>query len=170
MVVDKIVYFTDNFFSAGRTEIFNESKVKVGELDLKSMFSAGVEILDLEGRVITSGKFPFMGVKWRIYDSQGEEIGALKQKLSFFSKSYEYDAQGRGYFYIKSEAFSKQYDIFQDGTNIVATFEKISGFFSSPAFQLTNHSTQLSTEELIAVVMGVNAIQRRNSSNAAATT
>jgi hypothetical protein len=49
----------------------------------------------------------------------------------------------------------------------VAKFEKISGFFSSPAFQLTNHSDQLSTEELIAVVMGVNAIQRRNSSNGA---
>jgi hypothetical protein len=66
--------------------------------------------------------------------------------------------------------FSKQYDIYQDETTIVAKFEKISGFFSSPAFQLTNYSTQLSTEELIAVVMGVNAIQRRNSSNAAATT
>lgn len=168
--MDKMVYFTDNFFSAGRTEIFNESKVKVGELDLKSMFSAGVEILDLEDRVITSGKFPFMGMKWRIYESQGQEIGALKQKISFFSKKYEYHAEGRGIFYIKSEAFSKQYDIYQDETNIVATFEKISGFFSSPAFRLTNDSTQLTTEELIAVVMGVNAIQRRNSSNAASTT
>jgi uncharacterized protein YxjI len=163
--VDQMVYLQDNFFSAGKTEIFNESKVKVGELDLKSMFSEGVEILDLDGNVITCGKFPFMGLKWRIYDSQGEEIGALKQKLSFFSKNYEYDAQGRGYFYIKSEAFSKQYDIFQDETNIVATFEKISGFFSSPAFRLTNHSIQLSTEEIIAVVMGVNAIQRRNSAS-----
>jgi hypothetical protein len=42
--------------------------------------------------------------------------------------------------------------------------------FSSPAFQLTNYSEQLSTEELIAVVMGVNAIHRNNSSNAAAAT
>ncbi|HYK74023.1 MAG TPA: hypothetical protein VEV44_13010 [Pseudoneobacillus sp.] len=165
--MDSIVYFQDNFFSAGRTDIFNESKVKVGELDLKSMFSAGVEVVDLDGSVISSGKFPFFGVKWKIYDSQGQELGALKQKLSFFSKKYEYHAEGRGYFYIKSEAFSKQYDVYQDETTIVAKFEKISGFFSSPAFQLTNHSDQLSTEELIAVVMGVNAIQRRNSSNGA---
>ncbi|WP_442598644.1 LURP-one-related family protein [Neobacillus sp. D3-1R] len=168
--MDSIVYFQDNFFSAGTTEIFNESKNKVGELDLKSMFSASVEVLDNEGNVIASGKFPFMGMKWRVYDGQGQEIGALKQKLSFFSKRYEYQAEGRGYYYIESEAFSKQYDVYQDETTIVATFHKISGFFSSPAFQLTNHSDQLSTEELIAVVMGVNAIQRRNSSNAAATT
>jgi uncharacterized protein YxjI len=168
--VDKVVYFKDNFFSAGRTEIYNEAKEKVGELDLKSMFSAGVEIVDLDGSVKVSGKFPFFGVKWRIYDGQEQEIGALKQKLSFFSKKYEYEANERGTYFIKSEAFSKQYDIYENDTSIVAKFEKISGFFASPAFQLTNHSTLLSTEELIAVVMGVNAIQRRNNSNSSAST
>jgi hypothetical protein len=161
-LVDKVVYFQDNFFSAGRTEIFNGSKEKVGELDLKSMFSSGVEILDLDGGVMVCGKFPFFGVKWRIYDGHEQEIGALKQKLSFLSKKYEYDANERGSFFIKSEAFSKHYDIYEDDTSIVAKFEKISGFFASPAFQLTNNSSQLSTEELIAVVMGVNAIQRQN--------
>jgi uncharacterized protein YxjI len=164
---DKVVYFKDNFFSAGRTEIYNAAKEKVGELDLKSMFSAGVEIVDLDGSVKVSGKFPFFGVKWRIYDSHEHEIGALKQKLSFFSKKYEYDANERGSFFIKSEAFSKQYDIYKDETSIVAKFEKVSGFFASPAFQLTNHSNQLTTEESIAVVMGVSAIQRRNNSSSA---
>jgi hypothetical protein len=168
--MDKVVYFHDNFFSTGRTEIFNGAKEKVGELDLKSMFSSGVEIVDLNGNIKVSGKFPFFGVKWRIYDSHEQEIGALKQKLSFFSKKYEYDANGRGTFFIQSEAFSKQYDIYEDETSIVAKFEKVSGFFASPAFQLTNHSKQLSTEELIAVVMGVNAIQRRNNSNSGAST
>jgi uncharacterized protein YxjI len=167
--LDKVVYFQDNFFSAGRTEIFNGSKEKVGELDLKSMFTSGVEVLDLNDRVIISGKFPFMRMKWGIYDGNGEEIGTLKQKISFFSKKFEYNASGRGSFQIKSEAFSKQYDIFKDDTTIAAKFEKICGFFSSPAFQLTNYSEQLSTEELIAVVMGVNAIHRNNSSNSAAT-
>lgn len=168
--MDKVVYFKDNFFSAGRTEIFNGAKEKVGELDLKSMFSSGVEIVDLDGSVKVSGKFPFFGVKWRIYDSQEQEIGALKQKFTFFSKKYEYDANERGMFFIKSEVFSNQYDIYKDETSIVAKFEKVSGFFASPAFQLTNDSDQLSTEELIAVVMGVNAIQRRNNSNSAAST
>lgn len=168
--MDKIVYFQDNFFSAGRTEIFNGSKEKVGELDLKSMFSSGVEILDLDGSVKVSGKFPFFGVKWRIYDCHDQEIGALKQKLSFLSKKYEYDANERGSFFIKSEAFSKQYDIYANETSIVAKFEKVSGFFASPAFQLTNNSKQLTTEELIAVVMGVNAIQRRNNSNSGGAT
>jgi uncharacterized protein YxjI len=168
--VDKIVYFQDNFFSAGKTEILNGSKEKVGELNLKSMFSSGVEILNVDGSLTISGKFPFISTKWKISDSEGQEIGALKQKLSFFSKKYEYEALERGFFFIKSEAFSKQYDIFKDETTIVAKFEKVSGFFSSPAFQLTNHSDELSTEELIAVVMGVNAIQQRNNSNSAATT
>jgi hypothetical protein len=168
--MNKLVYFQDNFFSAGTTEVFNEAKEKVGLLDLKSMFSAGVEVLDMGGSVKVSGKFPFFGVKWRVYDQHGEELGALKQKLSFFSKRYEYEAYGRGTFTIHSEAFSKEYDIYKDDTVVVAKFERISGFFSSPAFQLRNDSDQLSTEELIAVVMGVNAIQRRNSSNSAATT
>jgi uncharacterized protein YxjI len=164
-LVDKVVYFQDNFFSTGRTEIYNGAKEKVGELDLKSMFSSGVEILDLDGCVKVSGKFPFFGVKWRIYDNMEQEIGTLKQKLSFLTKKYEYDANGRGTYFIKSEAFSKQYDIYENETSIVAKFEKVSGFFASPAFQLTNHSNQLSTEELIVVVMGVNAIQRQHNSN-----
>jgi uncharacterized protein YxjI len=120
--MEKHVYFQDNFFSAGTTEIFNEAKEKVGSLDLKSMFSAGIEVLDLCGTVKVSGKFPFFGVKWRVYNQHGEELGALKQKLSFFAKRYEYEAHNRGTFTIHSEAFSKEYDIYRDETTVVAKF------------------------------------------------
>lgn len=51
----------------------------------------------------------------------------------------------------------------QDG-NLIAAFKKVSGSFQSPAFELSSHSSKLSKEELIAVVMGVNMIIKRNNS------
>jgi hypothetical protein len=50
----------------------------------------------------------------------------------------------------------------------VATFKKVNGFFQASAYELKHNSNHLLTEELIAVVMGVNAIEKRNSSSAGA--
>ncbi|CAH0345449.1 hypothetical protein [Bacillus sp. CECT 9360] len=160
------LYFTDNFFSAGRTEIYNESKEKVGELDLKSVFSSGVDVLDSEGNLVISAKFPVLRSKWKVYDNQGQEIGVLKQKFTFFAKKYEYHAYERGSFLVKSEAFSKQYEIYKAEKKLAATFAKISGFFSSPTYQLQNYTDELPSEELIAIVMGINAIEKNNTAAA----
>ncbi|MEH7885685.1 hypothetical protein V7654_15400 [Bacillus sp. JJ1609] len=160
-----ILYFKDNFFSAGRTDIYNEAKEIVGELDLRSAFSSGIDVLNSNGELMISGKFPMLGIKWRIYDSQGNELGSLGSKFSLFSKKFEYDAYGRGVFTITSEAFSNEYEILE-GDVAVARFEWFSGFFASPAYQLKNDTDLLSNEELIAVVMGVNAIQKRQRNNA----
>jgi hypothetical protein len=164
------LYFADNFFSTGKTEIFNQLKEKVGELDLKSMFSDGVAVLDMEGNIIISAKFPFLSSRWKVYNQLGEEIGSLKGKFSIFAEKYEYEAYGRAVFSIKSEAFSKLYEIYKDESNLVGKFKKISGFFSSSAYQLNSYTDQISNEELIAVVMGVNAFQKRRRSNSAVTT
>ncbi|WP_088042328.1 hypothetical protein [Bacillus sp. EAC] len=161
------LYFTDNFFSTGKTDIYNEQKEKIGELDLISMFSSGVDVLDQEGNIRISGRFPFLSSKWKIYDHQAQEIGSLKSKFAFFAEKYEYEAYGRDIFFIKSEAFSKLYEIYKEETNLVGKFERVSGFFSSPAFKLTSYTDQMSSQELIAIVMGVNAIQKRRRSNGA---
>ncbi|MDN3019604.1 hypothetical protein PH210_25905 [Paenibacillus sp. BSR1-1] len=163
---DRALYFKDNFFSAGRTEIFNSSKEMVGELDLKSAFSSSIDVLDKNENIVVTGKFTFFSSKWRIYNSIEEEIGVLKEKLTFLSKKYEYDAYERGVYHIKAEPFSKQYEILDEQSNPVGRFEKVSGFFASPAFQLSNFNEKVTNEELIAVVMGINAIQKRNASAA----
>ncbi|MEH6938736.1 hypothetical protein V7056_12875 [Bacillus sp. JJ664] len=169
---NETLYFNENFFSTGITDIYNESKEIVGKLDLKSMFSSGVDVLDLHGNIVASGKFPFLSSKWKISNQSSQEIGSLRGRFSFFSKKYEYDAYGKYTFQIKSEAFSKLYEVFKDETTLVCKFEKINGFFSSPAFRLESFKSELSSEELILLVMGVYAIQRRNNSgaNSASTT
>jgi hypothetical protein len=164
---ENTLYFKDNFFSAGRTEIFNHAKEKIGELDLKSAFSSSLDVLDINGNLIVSGKFTFFSNKWRVFDSNEQEIGLLKEKMALFSKKYEYDAYGRGVFQIRAEAFSRQYDITDEQDNPIGKFEKVSGFFASPAFQLSNFNQKVTNEELIAVVMGINAIQKRSQASAA---
>lgn len=165
--MERVLYFKDNFFSSGRTEIFNDSKYKVGELDLKGALSSNIDVLNKNGKVVVSGKITFLSNKWRIYNEYGKEIGILKGKLNLFSKKYEYDAYKRGIYYIKSEALSRQYDILDEQANLIGKFEKVSGFFASPAFKLTAFHETMTTEELIAVVMGVNAIRKRQQSSAA---
>lgn len=161
-----VIYFTDNFFSAGVTEMYNSDKEQVGSLDLRSAFSSSVDVLDLNGSVTMSGAFKFFSRKWFITNGAEQEIGELLQRFSFFAKKFEYEAYGRGTYRIESEAFSKDYEIYDQGDNLIAEFRKTSGFFASPAFSLTNHSEELSDEELVAVVMGVSMIHKRNSNSA----
>ncbi|KAA0549079.1 hypothetical protein FZW96_03970 [Bacillus sp. BGMRC 2118] len=160
------LYFSDNFFSSGKTEIYNETREKVGELDLKSAFSTSVEVANEKGEIVVTGKFPFLGMKWIVADYHGQKIGELKGSFSFLKKKYQYTTVNHGTYRIESEAFSRKYDIYDNHSTLVGSFEKISGFFSSPAFKLTNYSDLLSSHELIAVVMGVNNIQKRNSAAA----
>ncbi|MGE8079966.1 hypothetical protein [Peribacillus loiseleuriae] len=68
---------------------------------------------------------------------------------------------------IKSEAFSRQYEIYDSQSKLLAKFEKVSGFFSSAAYRLSSYETSMPAWEWIAVVMGVNAIIKRNNSAAA---
>ncbi len=161
MPVDRIVYFHDNFFSTGRTEIFTEEKEKAGELDLHSMFSSGVEVLDEYGELVISGQFPFLSRKWELTDRHGQQLGQVKETMSFFQKTYQYRTSAGHMYYIESPAFSMEYTVTDERKEHIAKFEKVSGFFSSSAYKLTNQSEHLSTEELVAVVMGVNAIQKR---------
>jgi uncharacterized protein YxjI len=156
------IYFSDNFFSTGVTTIFNEAKEEVGSLDLKSAFTSSIEVLNEAGVVVMKGHFPIFSRRWQVSDGNDNEVGLLKQRISFFTKKYEYDARNRGIYTIVSEAFSKEFQIENSDGTLVAEFKRISGFFQSPAFQLQNGSENLSNEELIAVVMGVNMIIKRN--------
>lgn len=159
---NKELYFKDSFFSAGRTDIFNSSKERVGEIDLKSAFSSSIDVLNKNGSLVVTGKFTFFSNKWWIYNFNEQELGVLKHKISFLGKKFEYTANSRGVFQITSEPFSREYTILDEQEKLIAKFEKVSGFFSASAFQLRNFSDELAVEELIAVVMGVNEIQKRN--------
>lgn len=158
------LYFKDNFFSAGTTDIMNEDGQLRGTLDLKSAFSSSLDVLDLSGIPICFGKFHWG--KWEITDRSGHLLGVLRARLSFFSKRYEYEAQNRGTYEITSQAFSRDYQIRESRSGeVIANFEQVSGWMKARAYRLTNYSEQLDIYELIAVVMGVNAIRKRQESS-----
>jgi hypothetical protein len=163
----RTVFFADNFFSSGQTDILTQDESKIGSLNLKSMFSSSVDILDETDQVLCSAKFKFFSNKWFILNAKEEEVGVLRTRFSFFTKKYEYDSLNRGLYSIISPAFSRDYEILNEAEEVAAKFEKVSGFFSSAAFRLTNHSEQLYLAELVALVMGVNALQKRQNSRAA---
>ncbi|MDR6727058.1 uncharacterized protein YxjI [Paenibacillus amylolyticus] len=159
------LYFKDNFFNAGYTEIMNQDQEQVGHLDLKSAFGSSIDVFAPSG-LICSGKFRMLTNRWDVTSADGSHWGVLRARLSFFSKKYEYDAGSRGVYEVSAPAFSQEYEITGMGGRTVASFRRTSGWFSSGAFVLHNESEQLGTYELIAVVMGVHAInKRRNSAN-----
>jgi uncharacterized protein YxjI len=162
---ENVLFFSDNFFSAGRTSIYDVNKEIVGDIDLQSFLTSGITVLDQTGEKIVNGKFGALSNKWKIFDNNDQQIGELKQKLTLFSKKYEYTSAKQQTYRIQGEAFSKEYEIVDGQDNIVGKFEKVSGFFSSAAYKLSNFSEQLANEELIAVVMGVNALEKRRNSN-----
>ncbi|MFS0675000.1 hypothetical protein [Ornithinibacillus sp. 179-J 7C1 HS] len=163
------LYFFDNFFSSGKTDIYTEQKAIIGYLDLKSAFSEGVNILDENGNLLLRGYTPFFSNKWNIVDPNETTVGILRERFALFQKSYEYQADNGETFTIESEAFSRDYTIIDTADKVACNFKRVDGFFESPAFQLTNFSETIPSTEWIAVVMGVNAIQKRRRNNAAAT-
>lgn len=162
--------FHDRFFSSGRTEILNDEGNPAGEVDLKSAFGSSVDVYGADGQLVCTGKFRGIGSKWMVLSPEGDELGTLKYRFAFFTKKFEYDARRRGVFDIVSPMGSRDYEISEEGRGQVASFRKVSGVFASAAaFRLENDCERLSEYELVAVIMGMNAIQKRHSSAAAST-
>ncbi|CAM4074443.1 LURP-one-related/scramblase family protein [Lederbergia lenta] len=162
--MSETIYFTDNLFSSGITTIYSDEKVAIGNLDLKSAFTSNLAILDLEGNQICEGKFKTFSNKW-VISKNGEEIGELKQKFTFLKKAFAYTSYKYGLVSIESEAFSKEYHLYQSD-EVIADFQKVSGFFQSSSFQLINHSKRFTNAELITIVMGIHMITKRNATAA----
>lgn len=160
------LYFKDNFLSAGKTAIYDEQQAPAGELDLRSAFSSSIDIYDSYGALKYRGKFTAFSGKWEISDAEGAKIGRLRYRLSFLKKRYEYEAYDRGETYeITSPALSKEYTVLNSRGAVAAYFRKTSSWMSAGAYCLENQSNELNNYELIAVIMGVNAIQKRQQSN-----
>ncbi|MEO3946038.1 hypothetical protein [Gorillibacterium sp. CAU 1737] len=156
------LFFRDNFFSMGETEILGSAGEAAGRIDLKGAFSSSLDVYDAADRLAYSGRFTLFSGRWTISNCRGEEVGKLRPRFSLSTKRFEYDARQRGVYEIRSPIFSKEYEIFDSSGQTVAHFEKTSGFFSSDAFRLTNSSPQLDDYELVAVVMGLYAIQKHD--------
>ncbi|KGE20296.1 hypothetical protein [Paenibacillus wynnii] len=154
------LYFRDKFFSTGITEILNDKEETIGHVDLKRAFSASIDVYGQNGDLLYKGKFPFFSGKWEVADADGDLLGVLRSRLSFFTKKFTYETQGRGEYEITSPAFSKEYAIADESGMLVAQFEQINNWFSSGAFHLNNKSELLDTYELVAVIMGMHAIQK----------
>jgi hypothetical protein len=161
-------YFKDNFFSAGKTDIWNEQLVSLGFLDLKGAFSSALEVYDSSSMLMYRGRFPLLSGTWQVFNSDQVMVGRLRSKFTFFAKKYTYEAYGRGSFFITSPAFSRDYHISDVNGSVAATFQRVSGWFSSEAYCLDNTSLQLNNYELVAVIMGMNAIQKRRRSSSSA--
>ncbi|GAF07761.1 hypothetical protein JCM16418_1789 [Paenibacillus pini JCM 16418] len=156
------LFFKDNFFSAGYTQIMDRQEQAAGSLDLKSAFGSSLDVYNGIGELICSGKFRFFSRKWEVSNGSGNAIGVLRERISFLAKKYEYDAGERGVYDITSPAFSKEYTVYDQGGQRVALFDQTSSWLQSGAFRLQNHSTLLDSYELIAVVMGVHAIRKHH--------
>ncbi|WP_223068213.1 hypothetical protein [Paenibacillus caui] len=155
------LYFRDNFFSTGVTEILNEQGENVGHLDLKSAFSSAIDVYGQNGQLLCKGHFPFFSGKWEVTGGDGRPLGVLRSRVAFFTKKFTYETQGRGSYEITSPAFSREYEI-SDESGIVASFKQVNGWFSSGAFLLNNQCADLNTYELVTVIMGMHQIQKRH--------
>ncbi|QHW34639.1 hypothetical protein GZH47_30170 [Paenibacillus rhizovicinus] len=161
------LYFRDNFFNAGVTEIVNQNNERAGEVDLRSLFGSGLDVFDESGSKLFSGGFPLLSGKWVVKGPSGEECGLLRARMSFFSKRYEYEAYERGVYEITAGAFSQEYEIVGEDGGLAASFSRVSGFFEASAYCLDNRLPDFSGYEWIAVILGMHEIQkrRRNVSN-----
>ncbi|WP_082233106.1 hypothetical protein [Halobacillus massiliensis] len=167
--MEKYIYFSDHIFSKGKKDIYDKEENRIGSLDLKSAFTSSVNVENKKGEVVIEGKFPSFSNKWAVSLSDGNELGQVKSSLSFFTKRYKYKTSTEQY-EIESPALSREYIIYDKYKKEAATFKKVNGLFEAAAFELRNNSDSLLTEELIAVVMGVNAIQKRRNNAASPAT
>ncbi|AOZ93816.1 hypothetical protein [Paenibacillus crassostreae] len=159
------LYFKDNFFSSGESDIMNTAGEVIGRIDLKSAFSSSLDVYVSSGQLACTGKFRMLLNKWVIADRRDIQLGVLSRRMSFLKKKYEYETDNRGIFEITSPAFSKEYIIQKSNGENVASFSRINNWLQSGAFRLCNDAKELDSYELVAVVMGVHEIQKRDKHN-----
>lgn len=160
------LYFKDNFFNSGISDIMNHDREVVGNMDLKSAFGSSLDVFGYQGQIVCAGRFRLLSNRWIVSDEREGELGVLRRRMSFFEKKYEYDAGNRGVFEITSPAFSKEYSIQNSHGETVASFAKINSWLQTGAFRLLNESKDLDSYELVTVVMGVHEIQKRDRQSA----
>jgi uncharacterized protein YxjI len=124
-----------------------------------------LDIYDTNGSLLYMGKFPLLSGKWTISNVREEEIGRVRSRFAFFAKKFEYEAFDKGIFEIKSEAFSREYEICDESGALVASFQQVNGWFTGDAYCLENYSDVLDSYELIAVILGMHMIQKRRRSS-----
>src|SRR5690606_35222992 len=112
------------------------------------------------------GKFAPLTNQWKIFDQNNQQLGIVKPKFFSFSKKYTYTRLDDVMFFINAPALSRDFTVYYEKDDVVATFIRMNGFFSSASYEIHLHSS-LEMEELIAVVMGVNAIEKRKRSSSA---
>jgi uncharacterized protein YxjI len=159
------LYFKDKFFSSGISDIMNTDGEIIGRIDLKSAFTSSLDVFDSNEQIVCMGKFRMLLNKWIISDGRDGQLGVLRRRMSFLKKKYEYDTGRRGVFEITSPAFSKEYSILKSNGEIVASFARINSWLQTGAFRLLNDSQELDSYELVAIVMGVHEIQKRDQHN-----
>ncbi|WKL00173.1 hypothetical protein Q0F98_23680 [Paenibacillus amylolyticus] len=74
------LYFRDNFFNAGYTEIMNPNQEQAGHLDLKSVFGSSLDVSDNSG-LVCSGKFRMLTNRWDITAADGRHLGVLVSEI-----------------------------------------------------------------------------------------
>ena len=80
------LYFSDSFFSFVHINIYTPDEQIIGKLDLKSAFTSTIDVLDLKGNIMVSGKFPLFSNRWIITNHKGDELGFVRARFSFFAK------------------------------------------------------------------------------------
>ena len=158
------LYFSDHFFTSGKKYIYTMDKHIVGKLDLKSAFTSTIDVLDIKDNILISGKFPLFSNRWVVTNQDGHELGFVRARFGFFAKKYEYTAHDRGTFRIDSEASTHRYEILNENGNQIGQFKKVHSVISSLTYELSQFSKEIEIGEMIAVVMGVNAIKKRSHS------
>lgn len=153
------LYFKDNFFSNGVTEIMDESGTEVGSLDLKSAFSPSVDVYGRSGELFYKGRLETIAPyrRWKILDANKEEIGELRSKFSWKGRIFEYDAGRRGVYGIRAP-FSLEGFAITENDQKIASYAKINGWLSPNAYVLRSPSLRIEPYEWVAVVMGVSAL------------
>jgi hypothetical protein len=159
------LFFRDNFFSSGETEVVNEQGEHAGVIDLRSAFSSSLDVYGPDRQAIYCGKFKFLSGKWYVLRGDGTECGTLRARFALFQKRFEY-TNSSGVYEITSPAFAREYEIIDSTGSTVASFQRTNGMFQSGAFVLDNFAERFDSYELIAVIMGIYQIQKA-ASNAA---
>ena len=159
------LYFRENLFNSGGTSIMNETGQSAGWFNLKRAFSISLEVYNANDTKMCEARFRFFSMKWEVSDSQGVLLGTLRPWMSFMNKRFEYDAGERGFYLIESSAFSNEYMIMNRREELIASFAQKSNWMQTGAYCLWNEIRLLGDYELIAVIMGVNKIRRRQNTS-----
>ena len=166
--MSKKIILEDKLISTGTSPIYKEEYQKIGDIKYHLFNLRGKIEVFKNGELISYGSAKILTFmpKWEIFSANGDKMGEINRKITFFKKEYEYIHNNKIY-KIKGDFLSRKFKIYNSKNELVIDVDNTSNIISLRPYNFVINllTDEISEWEAISLVQGIRALVKIENSN-----